>query len=65
MIEKYKERKIVKKCHRGIYLLAVSRDKCNNGIKRENTESLPIIICKFVICNLIYLHLDKYLFSSV
>ena len=34
MIRKYKESKIVKKCLRWINLLVVSRDKCNNGIKK-------------------------------
>ena len=44
MTEKYKESKIVKKCHRWINLLVVSRDKCNNGIKMENyTRSLSVI----------------------
>ena len=44
MIRKYKESKIVKKCLRWINLLIVSRDKCNNGIKRENSSgSLSII----------------------
>ena len=44
MIKKYKESKIVKKCLRWINLLVVSRDKCNNGIKRKNpTRSLSII----------------------
>ena len=44
MIKKYKENKIVKKCLRWINLLVVSRVKCNNGIKRENsTGSLSII----------------------
>ena len=43
MIKKYKESKIVKKCLGWINLLVVSRGKCNNGIKRENsTESLSI-----------------------
>ena len=37
MIRKYKESKIVKKCLRWINLLVVSRGKCNNGIKRENS----------------------------
>ena len=36
MITIKKEGKIVKKCLRWINLLVVSRDKCNNGIKREN-----------------------------
>ena len=41
---KYKESKIVKKCLRCINLQVVSRDKCNNGIKRENsTGNLSII----------------------
>ena len=36
MIKKiYKESKIMKKCFGWINLLVVSRDKCNNGIKRE------------------------------
>ena len=40
----YKESKIVKKCLGRINLLVVSRGKCNNGIKRENsTGSLSII----------------------
>ena len=40
----YKESKIVKKCLGWINLLVVSRGKCNNGIKRENsTGSLSII----------------------
>ena len=44
MMKKYKENKIVKKCLRWINLLVVSRVKCNNGIKRENsTGSLSII----------------------
>ena len=44
MIKKYKESKIVKKCLGWINLLVVSRGKCNNDIKRENsTGSLPII----------------------
>ena len=45
MIKKiYKESKIVKKCLGWINLLVVSRGKCNNGIKRENsTGSLSII----------------------
>ena len=44
MIRKYKESKIVKKCLRWINLLVVSRGKCNNGIKRENSRgSLSII----------------------
>ena len=44
MIKKYKENKIVKKFLGWINLLVVSRGKCNNGIKRENsTESLSII----------------------
>ena len=33
--KKYKESKIVEKCLGWINLLVVSRDKCNNGIKRE------------------------------
>ena len=37
MIKKYKESKIVKKCLGWINLLVVSRGKCNNGIKRENS----------------------------
>ena len=42
--KKYKESKIVKKCIGWINLLVVSRGKCNNGIKRENsTGSLSII----------------------
>ena len=42
--KKYKKSKIVKKCLRLINLLAVSRDKWNNDIKRENsTGSLSII----------------------
>ena len=42
--KKYKESKIVKKCLGWINLLVVSRGKCNNGIKRENsTGSLSII----------------------
>ena len=41
--KKYKESKIVKKWLGWINLLVVSRGKCNNGIKRENsTESLSI-----------------------
>ena len=41
---KYKENKIVKKCLRWINLLVVSRGKCNNDIKKENsTGSLSII----------------------
>ena len=44
MIKKYKESKIVKKCLGWINLLVVSRGKCNNDIKRENsTGSLSII----------------------
>ena len=44
MIQKYKESKIVKKCLGWINLLVVSRGKCNNGIKGENsTGSLPTI----------------------
>ena len=44
MIKKYKESNIVKKCLGWINLLVVSRGKCNNGIKRENsTGSLSII----------------------
>ena len=44
MIKKYKESKIMKKCLRWINLLVVSRDKCNNGIKEENSiRSLSII----------------------
>ena len=45
MIKKiYKECKIVKKCFGWINLLVVSRGKCDNGIKRENsTGSLSII----------------------
>ena len=39
-----KERKIMKKCLGWINLLVVSRGKCNNDIKRENsTEILSII----------------------
>ena len=42
--EKYKQSKIVKKCLRWVNLLVVSRGKCQNGIKRENsTVSLSII----------------------
>ena len=42
--KKYKESEIVKKCLGWINLLVVSRGKCNNGIKRENsTGSLSII----------------------
>ena len=42
--KKYKENKIVKECLRWINLWVVSRDKCNNGIKRENpTGNLSII----------------------
>ena len=37
---KYKESKIVKKCLGWINLLVVSRGKCNNGIKRENSTYL-------------------------
>ena len=44
MIKKYKGNKIVKKCLRWINLLVVSRGKCNNDIKRENSAgSLSII----------------------
>ena len=44
MIKKHKENKIVKKLLGWINLLVVSKGKCNNGIKRENsTESLSII----------------------
>ena len=36
--------KIVKKCLRSINLQVVSKDKCNNGIKREkSTGNLSII----------------------
>ena len=42
--KKYKESKIVKKCFGSINLLVVSRSKCNNGIKMENSiGSLSII----------------------
>ena len=44
MIKKYKESKIVKKCLGWINLLVVSRGKCNNDIKMENsTGNLSII----------------------
>ena len=44
MIKKiYKESKIVKKCLGWINLLVVSRGKCNNGIKRENSTGSTII----------------------
>ena len=40
----YKESKIVKKCLGWINLLVVSRGKCNNSIKRENSSgSLSIM----------------------
>ena len=35
--KKYEENKIGKKCLKMINLQVVSRDKCNNGIKRENS----------------------------
>ena len=42
--DKDKESKIVKKYPRWINLLVVSKDKCNNGIKRNNsTGNLSII----------------------
>ena len=44
MVKKYKESNIVKKCLRWINLLVVSKDKCNNGTKREySAGSLSII----------------------
>ena len=47
--DKDKESKIVKKCLRWINLFVVSKDKCNNGIKRENsTGNLSIINKKFL-----------------
>ena len=44
MIKKYKESKIVKKCLGWINLLVVSRGKCNNDIKRENSTGSSSII---------------------
>ena len=35
--DKDKESKTVKKCLRWINLFVVSKDKCNNDIKRENS----------------------------
>ena len=35
--KKYKGNKIVKKCLRWKNILVVSKDKCNNGIKRQNS----------------------------
>ena len=50
MIKKYKESKTVKKFLVLINLLVVSRGKCNNGIKMENsTESLSIINLTYLI----------------
>ena len=41
---KYKESKVVKKCVRWINTLVVSRDNCDNVIKRKNsTGTLSII----------------------
>ena len=40
----YKERKIMKKRLRWINLLVVSRGKCNNDIKRENSAGILSII---------------------
>ena len=37
MIKKIKKNKIVKKCLRWINLWVVSKDKCINDIKRENS----------------------------
>ena len=37
MTKKYKESRFVNKCLGWINLSVVSRGKCNNGIKRENS----------------------------
>ena len=48
--DKDKESKIVKKWLRWINLLVVSKDKCNNGTKREkSTGNLPIITMAYLI----------------